>query len=118
MVELYKSYKGAGLEILGFPCNQFGVPLMGGQESKPPAEIREFVTRKFGVEFPMMEKIDVKGDNTHPVYQLLKGDGADPKWNFGAYFLVSPAKESVFIQRFDVSPDQIEPFIAHACEQL
>ena len=72
MVRLHNSYKDKGFQILGFPCNQFGVPLMGGQESKSEAEIRAFVTKKFGVEFPMMEKIDVNGDGTHPVYKLLK----------------------------------------------
>lgn len=79
---------------MAFPCNQFG-----GQEPCPPSEIKDFAASK-GVPvddpdrgFLMMEKVDVNGENVHPVYAFLKGatpDGADIKWNFGSYFLADP----------------------------
>eukprot|EP00658_Telonema_sp_P-2_P069685 TRINITY_DN5903_c0_g1_i8.p1 TRINITY_DN5903_c0_g1~~TRINITY_DN5903_c0_g1_i8.p1 ORF type:complete len:112 (-),score=29.58 TRINITY_DN5903_c0_g1_i8:30-365(-) len=69
MVQLHQQYRESGFEILGFPCNQFGV--ISGQETKSPSEIRQFVTSKFGVEFPMMEKIEVNGSDTHPVLSLI-----------------------------------------------
>ncbi|MFW2178358.1 MULTISPECIES: glutathione peroxidase [unclassified Moraxella] len=94
--QLYQRYKNQGLVVLGFPCNQFG-----GQEPKGEASIAEFCELNYGVTFPMMAKVDVNGDNTHPVYQFLKtqpnGDGLlgnKIKWNF-TKFLVSPQGEVV-----------------------
>ena len=63
---LYKAKKEQGLEVLGFPCNQFG-----GQEPGSEAEIQEFCTTKFGASFPMFSKIEVNGDGRHPLYQEL-----------------------------------------------
>eukprot|EP00658_Telonema_sp_P-2_P069683 TRINITY_DN5903_c0_g1_i6.p1 TRINITY_DN5903_c0_g1~~TRINITY_DN5903_c0_g1_i6.p1 ORF type:complete len:117 (-),score=24.06 TRINITY_DN5903_c0_g1_i6:402-752(-) len=112
MVQLHQQYRESGFEILGFPCNQFGV--ISGQETKSPSEIRQFVTSKFGVEFPMMEKIEVNGSGTHPVYSLLKNDGPKISWNFSAYFLVVPSPEGVNIARFNTNPDKLEPLIQEA----
>ncbi len=64
---LYEKYKDRGLVIIGFPCNQFL-----GQEPGTPEEIRGFCTANYGVSFPIMEKIDVNGDNAAPIYQWLK----------------------------------------------
>jgi len=64
---LYDKYKDKGLEVLGFPCNQFG-----GQEPNDDAGIQEFCTRNHGVTFPLMKKSDVNGDNTNEVYKWLK----------------------------------------------
>ena len=118
MVDLYSGMQGRGLEILGFPCNQFGV--ISGQESGCSATIRTFVN-KFGVKFPMMEKIDVNKDNTHPVYQLLKGEGGKKiGWNFGAYFLITPGPsgEAVTISRYENSPDELQAILSAACDEL
>ena len=86
MNELYASFnrEGTGLEIVAFPCNQFG-----GQEPGSPAEIQAKL-EKLGVSFPVSEKIDVKGPNQHPVYEyLLSQPGAKvPSWNFNVYFLI------------------------------
>lgn len=63
---LYKEKKDQGLEVLGFPCNQFG-----GQEPGDEADIKEFCSMKFGIEFPMFAKIEVNGDDRHPLYSAL-----------------------------------------------
>ena len=74
--------------VLGIPCNQFG-----GQEPGSDAEILEFVTSKFDVDFPMFSKIDVNGENEVPLYSLLKGaqpgagDSADITWNFEKFLV-------------------------------
>ena len=60
--ELYEKYKDKGFVILGFPCNQFG-----SQEPGTEAEIKNFCEATFSVSFPMMSKIDVNGENTHPL---------------------------------------------------
>ena len=63
---LYKRCEDKDFVILGFPCNQFG-----RQEPGSASDIREFCTRNYGVSFPMMAKVDVKGDEQHPVYAWL-----------------------------------------------
>lgn len=93
--ELHKRYADKGLVILGFPCNQFG-----RQEPGNANDIREFCTRNYGVSFQMMSKVDVKGDNQHPVYawltqQALNGAGDhNVRWNFHK-FLVNDQGELV-----------------------
>ena len=86
---LYEKYKGQGLVILGFPCNQFGA-----QEPGTATEIAEFCTENYGVTFPMFEKIDVNGKDTAPLYAFLKknlpgkeGEGNDVKWNFTKFLI-------------------------------
>jgi glutathione peroxidase len=80
--KLYEEKKGDGLVILGFPCNDFG-----GQEPGTIEEIQTFCRDKYGVSFPIMAKIHVKGKEQHPLYTALTGsEGAfpgDTKWNFG-----------------------------------
>ena len=95
--ELYKGYKDKGLEILGFPCNQFANQDKGSNE-----EIHEFCQLNYGVTFTMFEKIDVNGENAHPLYKFLrkeaKGIFSDKiKWNF-TKFLVD--KNGKIISRF------------------
>jgi len=88
---MHEEFHDQGLEIIGFPCNQFG-----GQEPWPEPEIKAFV-EGLGVTFKMMSKIDVKGANESPVYTYLKettGSG-DPTWNFGIYYAVSRTGEVV-----------------------
>src|ERR1035437_8330 len=64
---LYKKFNSKGLVILGFPCNQFA-----SQEPGNAEEISKFCTLKYGVTFPMFAKIEVNGDNAHPLYKYLK----------------------------------------------
>ena len=64
---LYQTYKERGLEVLGFPCNQFGA-----QEPGTADEIGAFCEQNYGVTFPMFAKIDVNGEKAHPLYQFLK----------------------------------------------
>ena len=76
------------LTIIGVPCNQFGK-----QEPGSPEEIATFCERNYGVTFPMTEKVDVKGDNQHPLYQWLTSknmngvEESDVKWNFQKYMV-------------------------------
>lgn len=91
---LYEQYSEQGLVVLGFPCNQFGK-----QEPGDAEEIKNFCSLTYDVKFPMFSKIDVNGDNTHPIYQHLKAaqkgfitDGI--KWNF-TKFLVNREGEVV-----------------------
>ena len=86
--ELHKSFGARGLEVLGFPCNQFG-----GQEPGSEADIKKFCETRFGVSFPMFAKVDVNGDGRHPLYAYLTAEKTAPdgpgdiQWNF-AKFLV------------------------------
>ncbi|VDQ08388.1 unnamed protein product [Trichobilharzia regenti] len=78
---------GKGLRILAFPCNQFG-----SQEPWPEAEIKKFVTEKYGVEFDMFSKINVNGPNAHPLFKFLKNrlEGtltSSIKWNFTKFLV-------------------------------
>lgn len=101
--ELYRKYKGRGLVVLGFPCNQFG-----NQEPGSNEEIKAFCTSRYEVSFPMFSKIEVNGPNRHPLYQWLAGPGSpfsgDIKWNF-TKFLVG--RDGRILQRFEsrVRPD-------------
>lgn len=92
---LYNEFKDQGLVILGFPCNQFGHQDPGNND-----EIQEFCQMNYGVTFPIYGKIEVNGDNTHPLFKYLKN--AAPgiagtegiKWNF-TKFLVNKSGEVV-----------------------
>ncbi len=85
---LYEKYRGQGLEVLGFPCNQFGQ-----QEPGAAADIRAFCDTTFRVSFPLFEKIEVNGPAAHPLYQYLKHEkpgvlGTEKiKWNFTKFLV-------------------------------
>lgn len=84
---MYKEYNSRGLEILGFPCNQFA-----NQDSGSNEEIHEFCQLNYGVTFTMFEKIDVNGENEHPLYKYLKNQtksifGTKIKWNFTKFLV-------------------------------
>ena len=85
---LYEKLHGKGLEILGFPCNQFGE-----QEPGTEAEIESFCEVNYGVTFPMFAKVDVNGDTAAPVYKYLKKEkpgllGSEAiKWNFTKFLV-------------------------------
>ncbi|NBP55660.1 glutathione peroxidase [bacterium] len=73
------------LVVIGFPCNQFG-----NQEPGTDEEIKNFCTTNYGVTFPMSEKIEVNGPNTHPIYKYLKDKakgGRDIDWNFEKFLI-------------------------------
>lgn len=86
--ELYQKYKDQGLVVLGFPCNQFG-----NQEKGNSEQIQEFCQVNYGVSFPMFEKIEVNGNNAHPLYKFLKSKlsggllGSKIKWNFTKFLI-------------------------------
>ena len=78
--KIWDDYKDKGLTVIGVPSNQFG-----GQEPGSNEDIKEFCKVNFNVTFPMTDKIDVKGDNAHPLYKWAfdnYGKSAVPKWNF------------------------------------
>jgi glutathione peroxidase len=84
---LYERYRDEGLTVLGFPCDQFG-----HQEPGDEAEIKEFCSLNYGVTFPMFAKIDVNGDDAHPLYQWLRSQksgvlGNRIKWNFTKFLV-------------------------------
>lgn len=84
---LYDTYNEQGLEIIGFPCNQFK-----NQEPGTNKDIQEFCQLNYGVTFPVYSKIDVNGDNEHPLYTFLKNEkkgllGKDIKWNFTKFLI-------------------------------
>ncbi len=91
--ELYQAYKDNGLEILGFPCNQFA-----SQDPGSESEIAEFCQLNYGVSFPMFAKIEVNGDSTHPLYQYLKQEAPglmgskSIKWNFTKFLVNGEGK--------------------------
>ena len=95
---LYTRYKNRGFEVLGFPCNQFGA-----QEPGSADEIGSFCQKNYGVTFPMYARIDVNGDNAHPLFQHLKKEargllGSEGiKWNF-TKFLVD--RDGSVVRRF------------------
>jgi glutathione peroxidase len=88
---LYRTYKQSGLEVLGFPCNQFGA-----QEPGSAADIGAFCERNYGVTFPMFAKVDVNGGKAHPLYRFLKKEkpgllgplgGGAIRWNFTKFLV-------------------------------
>ncbi len=91
--EIYQKYKHEGLVVLGFPCNQFA-----NQEPGPDEDIQTFCKLDYGVSFPVLSKIDVNGENTHPLYKELKelapGTlGSAIKWNFTKFLIGKNASE-------------------------
>ena len=130
---MYEKYKDRGLVVLGFPANEFG-----NQEPGTNAEIQDFCRMTFGVQFPVFEKIVVKGEGQHPLYKhltstvpnavknpegtlekslaqhgMLSGKPGDILWNFEKFLI---DREGQIVGRFapDVGPD--EPMLIHAIE--
>lgn len=85
--ELYQKYKDKGLEVIAFPCKQFG-----GQEFETNEEIQSFCQSRYHVTFPVMARINVNGPNAHPLYQYLRKAqsgmfGERIKWNFTKFLI-------------------------------
>lgn len=110
---LYERYKEQGFSVLGVPCNQFGKQEPGSAE-----EIQTFCTERFGVTFPLTEKLQVNGPNNHPLYRLLAGEGAefpgDITWNFEK-FLVDG--EGRVLARFSPRTEPNDPQLLQAIEE-
>ncbi|WP_338453298.1 glutathione peroxidase [Niallia oryzisoli] len=126
--KLYETYKDKGFTVLGFPCNQFG-----GQEPGTNEEISSFCSLNYQVEFPIFQKIDVNGENAHPLYQYLRKEapedenldknsglykhlstnapelleGSNIKWNF-TKFLID--KDGSVVERYapTTTPEEIQ----------
>ncbi|MBE4910530.1 glutathione peroxidase [Bacillus luteolus] len=105
--ELYEKYKDQGLEILGFPCDQFN-----NQEFENIDETTQFCQLNFGVSFPMFGKIDVNGDHADPLFSFLKKEKkgiltSNIKWNF-TKFLVG--RDGKVVERYapTTEPKKIE----------
>ncbi len=105
---LYDEYRDRGLEILGFPCNQFA-----GQEPGTDAEVKEFCSLNYNVQFPLFSKIEVNGEGRAPLYGWLCAseigpeDSGDVKWNFGKFLI---GRDGQIMGRFDpsVEPNSVE----------
>ena len=107
---LHQQYKDKGLVVLGFPCNQFG-----GQEPVSNENMQQTCRLNHGVTFPLFEKIDVNGPNTHPVFKLLRRNlgglfGSRIKWNFTKFLIDAEGRP---VKRFSpvTKPAAIEPYI-------
>ncbi|KAL2543676.1 putative phospholipid hydroperoxide glutathione peroxidase 6 [Forsythia ovata] len=116
LTKLYEKYKDQGLEILAFPCNQFGSQEPGSNE-----EIEQFACTRFKAEYPIFDKVDVNGSNAAPLYKFLKSSkggflGDSIKWNFSK-FLVD--KEGRVVDRYapTTSPLSIEKDIKKLLEK-
>lgn len=114
LVKLQDTYRDRGFTVLGFPCNQFLE-----QEPGTPEEIASFCSTTYGVDFPLFEKIEVNGENRHPVYDELtpvadaEGHTGDIRWNFEK-FLVAP--DGDVIARFSPMTQPDAPEVVEAIE--
>jgi glutathione peroxidase len=110
---LYEKYKGQGLVVLGFPCNDFAF-----QEPGTDAEVKEFCTSKYNVTFPMFDKLHVKGAEQHPLYAALTGKtGAFPgdvKWNFGKFLI---GRDGQPLKRFEPGVKPTDPALVKSLEE-
>ena len=111
--ELYQKHHAQGLEILGFPCDQFG-----HQEPGSDVEIKSFCELNYGVTFPLFAKIEVNGDGADPLYKFLKSQaggilGEGIKWNF-TKFLVG--RDGEVLERFAsvTTPSALESKVENA----
>ncbi len=103
---LQQKYAERGFSVLGFPCNQFG-----RQEPGTAVEIEEFCATNYAVSFPMFDKIEVNGNNAHPLYQYLRREksgllGSAIKWNF-TKFLVDRSGKVVGRYAPTTTPEQL-----------
>lgn len=112
--KVFQDFKARDFEVLGFPCNQFG-----GQEPGNADEIAEFCKLNFGVTFPLMEKVDVNGDNASPLFDWMKSEAkglmgsTSIKWNF-TKFLID--RDGNVVKRF--GPQDTPAMIAKHVEKL
>ncbi|NNG77419.1 glutathione peroxidase [Acinetobacter sp. ANC 5380] len=105
--KLYEKYKDQGLEVLGFPCNQFG-----GQDPGSNEQIGAYCQKNYGVTFPMFSKVDVKGPEAHILFRYLTNNskgilGNGIKWNFTKFLI---GKDGKILNRFapTTKPEDLE----------
>lgn len=109
--KLNEKYKDQPVQIIGFPCNQFG-----GQEPGSDKDIQNFCSLNYGVTFPVLAKVDVNGDNADPVYKYLKSQKSGLlgltriKWNFEKFLI---DQNGTVVERFGLitKPQLLEPKI-------
>ena len=112
--KLQSTYKDRGFTVVGVPCNQFM-----GQEPGTAEEIQEFCSTTYGISFPMMEKVDVNGDEQHPLYKDLNqvadldGHVGDIRWNFEKFLI---GADGTVLQRFAPLVEPEDPSIISAIE--
>jgi glutathione peroxidase len=112
--KIHERYADRGFAVLGFPCNQFGE-----QEPGSPGEIATFCSTTYGVTFPMFEKIDVNGDDRHPIYSELtavadgEGHSGDIRWNFEKFLV---GRDGAVIARFSPMVEPEAPELIAAIE--
>jgi len=102
---LWSTYRARGLVVLGVPSNDFG-----GQEPGSAAEIKTFCEVNFDVDFPLTEKVPVKGAQAHPLFVWLRaqlGPDAGPRWNFYKY-LIGADGRALRVWPSSVEPDSVE----------
>jgi glutathione peroxidase len=111
---LHEKYADQGLAIVGVPCNQFG-----GQEPGSPKEIATFCSTKYGVEFDLMSKVDVNGENACPLYKWLTSAETNPKspgpiqWNFEKFLF---NRQGELVARFSPKTQPDAPEVVEAIE--
>ena len=115
LVGLQQAYGERGFTVVGVPCNQFD-----GQEPGTAEEIQEFCSVTYGVDFPLLAKTDVNGEDRHPLYASLtdtpdaEGEAGDIQWNFEK-FLVS--REGEVLARFRPATQPDDPAVIEAIEK-
>jgi glutathione peroxidase len=113
--KLYEEYRERGLEVLGFPCNQFAA-----QEPGSDAEVQQFCSLEYGVTFPLFSKIDVNGPGRHPLYAWLTGEETAPEaagdiqWNFTKFLI---GRDGRVIARYAPPTEPDAPAVVAALEQ-
>ncbi|MGW0043724.1 glutathione peroxidase [Rhodococcus sp. NPDC003348] len=114
--QLAKDYADRGLTVVGVPCNQFM-----GQEPGTAEEIQEFCSTTYGVTFPLLEKIDVNGDDRHPLYTQLtqavdaEGAAGDIQWNFEKFLITA---DGTVANRFRPRTEPDAPEVVSAIDAL
>jgi len=109
---IYEKYKDQGFTVLAFPCNQFN-----GQEPGTKEEIKQFCSSKYGVTFPLFDKINVNGPQRHPLYVALAGADSpfpgDIKWNFNKFLI---GRDGKILKRFEPRTVPDAPEVTGAIE--
>ena len=112
--QLQEEYDERGLTVIGFPCNQFG-----GQEPGTNEEIAQFCSATYGVTFPMMDKVDVNGEDRHPLFVELTqvrdadGEAGDVAWNFEKWVVDGTGEP---VARFRSGTEPTDPRVIEAIE--
>jgi glutathione peroxidase len=105
---LHQKYAERGLVVLGVPANEFGA-----QEPGSNTEIAQFCERRYGVTFPMSEKVMVKGPGQHPLYGWLTARGGAVTWNFNKFLI---GRDGKLRQRYESSVEPLSPELTGAIE--